>query len=159
GHRRGALGAAAARAGPGQAARLADAARRPHAPRDPGRTGHPPQGVAALPPEGVHPERPTMTPTFAPARPRRAVPSRAGDWAEAIKRSWAQGKPPDARAALDRDPALQGDKSVVLGLAYEEYCLRCEAGEQIDAEEYCGRFPAHRSSLRRMLATHDFFEG
>jgi serine/threonine protein kinase len=77
--------------------------------------------------------------------------------AQAVKRRWAGGATPDARAALSDQPALLGDKSVVLDLAYEEYCLRSDAGEELDADAYCERFPAYRTSLRRLLAAHQFF--
>lgn len=76
--------------------------------------------------------------------------------AEAIKFAWARGAAPDTRAALAGDPDLQTDKSIVLDLAYEEYCLRREAGENPDPEEFCGYFPAYRSSLKRLLAAHQF---
>lgn len=48
------------------------------------------------------------------------------------------------------------EKSAVLDLAYEEYCCRMEAGSPPSVEEFCARFPACRSSLRRLLAAHHF---
>jgi eukaryotic-like serine/threonine-protein kinase len=45
-------------------------------------------------------------------------------------------------------------KSAVLQLAYEEYCLRRQAGESVDVDAYCERFPTHRRSLRRLLSVH-----
>ncbi len=74
--------------------------------------------------------------------------------AAALKDRWVRGAAPDAAAALAEHPELLADKSVVLDLAYEEFCLRAEAGAAPDPEEFCDRFPAYRSSLRRLLATH-----
>jgi serine/threonine protein kinase/Tfp pilus assembly protein PilF len=50
----------------------------------------------------------------------------------------------------------QGDKSVVVNLAYEEFCQRQEAGENPDPEEFCARFPDFQSSLRHLLGAHCF---
>jgi serine/threonine protein kinase len=74
----------------------------------------------------------------------------------AIKECWGRGETPDAAAALALHPELRTDKSAVLDLAYEEYCLRAEAGEMPETEAFCARFPAYRSSLRRLLTTHAF---
>jgi len=74
--------------------------------------------------------------------------------AAAVKADWARGEPPDARAALDRHPELLADKSVVLDLAYEEFFLRTEAGERVDPDAFCDRFPAFRSSLLGQLRGH-----
>jgi serine/threonine protein kinase/Flp pilus assembly protein TadD len=46
----------------------------------------------------------------------------------------------------------------LLDLAYEEYCQRCESGQPVDPEEFCGRFPHFQSSLRRLLGVHHFLE-
>jgi tetratricopeptide (TPR) repeat protein len=86
-------------------------------------------------------------------------PADARRQAAAILNEWAEGAPPDARAALGRHPKLLDDKSIVLDLAYEEYCQRYEAGERPDTEEFCARFPAYRSSLGRLIAGHRFLEG
>lgn len=76
--------------------------------------------------------------------------------AEAIKFAWARGASPDTKAALQGDPDLLTEKSIVLDLAYEEYCLRREAGETPDPDDFCDHFPAYRSSLKRLLAAHQF---
>ncbi len=52
--------------------------------------------------------------------------------AHAIVAGWARGAPPDARAALAAHPELEANRSVVLDLAYEEYCRRREAGSSPD---------------------------
>jgi serine/threonine protein kinase len=77
----------------------------------------------------------------------------------AIKSHWLTGQPADARAALDRYPELQGRKSIALDLAYEEYCLRQENGEEVDAEEFCNRFPMFKASLWRLVNAHSVVAG
>jgi serine/threonine protein kinase len=76
--------------------------------------------------------------------------------AAAIKEDWGRGAVPDAAAVLARHPELLADKSIVLDLAYEEYCLRAEAGVVLETEAFCARFPAHRSSIRRLITAHQF---
>ena len=45
-------------------------------------------------------------------------------------------------------------KSLVLDLAYDEYCLRCDAGEAPDLDAFCARFPTFGTSVYRLLAMH-----
>lgn len=73
-------------------------------------------------------------------------------------RAEAKAGPPDAARLLEREPTWITDKSVVLDLAYEEFCLRRERGESIDPATFCERFPWHRSSLRRLIDAHRFLE-
>src|SRR5262249_11565478 len=93
-------------------------------------------------------------------RPRMNAPERPAAAprtpASAIKDSWCRGADPDAAAALALRPELWDDKSVVLDLAYEEYCLRADAGTAPDPDSFCARFPPYRSSLHRLLAAHQF---
>jgi serine/threonine protein kinase len=76
-----------------------------------------------------------------------------------VKDCWARGEPADARAVLARYPELGAEKSAVLDLAYEEYCRHLEVGQRPDPDEFCQRFPAFRTSLRRLLAAHHCIEG
>ena len=48
---------------------------------------------------------------------------------------------------LDRYPELKFRKSVVLSMAYDEYCRREAAGEAIDRREFCRAFPGHQESV------------
>ena len=73
------------------------------------------------------------------------------DEAEAIREEWRRGAPPDAREALVRRPELRAVKSIVLDLAYDEYCLRCAAGEKPDVEAFCDRFSTFRQSVRKVI--------
>jgi serine/threonine protein kinase len=93
----------------------------------------------------------------APAPPDLADPLRRR--VDRIKHCWSKGVAPDTRAALAAEPDLRGNKSVVLDLAYEEYCLRLEAGEELDPEAFCNRFHAFRTSLKRLLEAHQFLAG
>ena len=70
----------------------------------------------------------------------------------------SQGKVPDAKAVLDQHPELAEHKSIVLGLAYEEFCRRTETGEAVDRDAFCSRFPVFQRSLRRLLEVHDYLE-
>jgi serine/threonine protein kinase len=80
----------------------------------------------------------------------------AAELAADIKRRWREGiADPDAAAALAEHRDLTGFRSVAIDLAYEEYCLREEAGDAPDAGRFCGRFPtALRASLRKVIDAH-----
>src|SRR4051812_43039191 len=71
---------------------------------------------------------------------------------------WAKGEAPDTRGALDQYPGLTADKSAVLDLAFAEYWLRAQAGEDMDLEAFCRRFPDYYVSLGRLLAQQSFNE-
>ncbi len=72
--------------------------------------------------------------------------------------TWRSGNDPNAQAVLDQHPHLCDHESLVLDLAYEEYCLRREAGERVVLSTYCDRFPTVHKSLRILLATHECFD-
>jgi tetratricopeptide (TPR) repeat protein len=69
---------------------------------------------------------------------------------------WRQGETPNADAVLREHPEWASQKSYVLELAYEEFCLRAEAGEAVTATSFCDRFPAFRKSLARLLGFHEY---
>jgi serine/threonine protein kinase len=72
--------------------------------------------------------------------------------AKAIKAAWQEGAaPPAADAAAAVEPALAADPKVLLDLAYEEYRLRREAGEEVDVEAFAAQFPSVRSRVRQQL--------
>ncbi len=72
--------------------------------------------------------------------------------------TWRSGSSPDACEILERHPDLCEQHSLVLDLAYEEYCLRREAGERVLLSTFCERFPTVRKSLRVLLAAHECTE-
>ena len=67
---------------------------------------------------------------------------------------WRGRSDPSTRAALTRYPQLKQYRSLTLDLAYEEYCLRQESGEAIDADNFCRQFPDLLDSLERRIAIH-----
>ena len=56
-------------------------------------------------------------------------------------------------------PARPSQQASVVDLAYREYCRRQQAGEVLDPDEYCERFPGVKSSLGRLLRVHRYYEG
>ncbi|MBL8827026.1 MAG: protein kinase [Planctomycetaceae bacterium] len=69
---------------------------------------------------------------------------------------WHRDSQPDTQAALLEHPELQAHASLVVDLAYEEYCQRREQGESVDHREFCCRFPQVEASLERLIADHDW---
>lgn len=67
---------------------------------------------------------------------------------------WRGGDPPDASAVLAEYPQLREHHSLAVDLAYEEFCLRQEAGESLDQRRFCQQFSQFQYSLARMLNLH-----
>ena len=67
---------------------------------------------------------------------------------------WRRHKKPDTSEVLSAYPGLARCKRAVVDLAYEEYCLRIEAGEDLDWVDFCQRFPEVEDSLQRRIAVH-----
>src|SRR4051812_35505959 len=74
--------------------------------------------------------------------------------ADALKRAWRDGVPPDVRGVLRDHPELLRHRSLVGDLAYEEYCLREEAGRTPAADSFCRDLPAFRSDVREVIRGH-----
>ena len=69
--------------------------------------------------------------------------------------SWRSGIRPDAKQCITKFDWLRDDKSAVIDLAYEEYCLRTEAGESVDTSQFCGLFSSvFQESLYRRIDVH-----
>jgi serine/threonine protein kinase/Tfp pilus assembly protein PilF len=81
-----------------------------------------------------------------------------GRLASEVRQFRQQGEAEPVGAVLARHPELRHTKSLVVDLANEEYCQRREAGEQIDPDQFIERFPAYKTSVRKLLSTHRFFE-
>ncbi|MEQ9412115.1 MAG: serine/threonine-protein kinase [Fuerstiella sp.] len=77
------------------------------------------------------------------------------DAAEQLKAAWRNGARADAAAAVAQlgGPALH--RSIVLELAYEEYCLLREAGESVDTDRFLKRFPRVARTLKRQICIHE----
>jgi serine/threonine protein kinase len=64
--------------------------------------------------------------------------------------------PFDAKGVLAEHPELSQHRSVIIDLAYEEYCQKIDAGEKVSPGEFIDRFPMIQRSLRRLLEVHKF---
>src|SRR5262245_30373188 len=90
------------------------------------------------------------------APPQSLAPA---DVANALKKAWREGAPPDVAGALRVFPSLLRHRTLVVDLAYEEYCLREEAGRAPDADAFCRTLPAFRSTVRDVIRGHrDLFD-
>ena len=77
---------------------------------------------------------------------------------EEARTRWDRGETPDAGMLLGDHPELDGRKSLVIELAYEEYFRRVDAGDTVDVDSFCRRFPACRLSLQRRIEVHEFLQ-
>ena len=75
-----------------------------------------------------------------------------------IKAQWREGQSPDAKTCLHRHPSIARQKSLALELAYEEYCLREEAGDTVNIQRFCGNFPSISHSLMKQIEVHQWIE-
>jgi serine/threonine protein kinase len=73
---------------------------------------------------------------------------------DSVIEEWRAGAIPDARELILKIPELREHRAASIDLAYEEYCLRKEAGQDIDTKEFCRKFPTIQHSLTRMLDVH-----
>jgi serine/threonine protein kinase len=64
----------------------------------------------------------------------------------------------DARAILKSRPELAQHRSVVVDLAYEEFCRCLDAGKPPAPDEFVRRFPEVAESLLELLEVHDYVE-
>ena len=74
------------------------------------------------------------------------------------KKLLTQGEDTDVADLLEKNPELKLHKSLVLGLAYEEYCHRLDAGEPIEASVFCSRFPSFQNSLYMAIELNRLLE-
>jgi serine/threonine protein kinase len=71
---------------------------------------------------------------------------------------WRSSGRGDAAAFLDEHPELRRAKSLVLDLIHEDYCLRREAGHEVNKSHFCDRFPSYRQSVFRMLEVEEYLD-
>ncbi len=74
-----------------------------------------------------------------------------------LRKRFEGGHRPSVKEYVDRYPELAESRDGMMSLLYEEYCLREEAGEQIDPEEFCDRYEPWRDSLISQLRYHAAF--
>ncbi|MFN0055862.1 MAG: protein kinase domain-containing protein [Planctomycetales bacterium] len=60
----------------------------------------------------------------------------------------------DARDVLDLHPELLERRSLVIDLAYEDFCRRVDLGERLVPEEFVSRYPGIARSLMRLIDVH-----
>lgn len=91
-----------------------------------------------------------------------AIPSDPADYrrqrelVSRARRGWAQDESPDAAAFLAEHSAVSRYPSLAVELALEEYWIRRERGEQIDAAEFCDKFPSIRPSLVKCIECDEY---
>jgi serine/threonine protein kinase len=71
-----------------------------------------------------------------------------------LQNRYGRGERPTAREYLDRFPELACEDGRALSLIYEEFCLRAETEEPVDASAFCDGYPTWRHSLASQLAYH-----
>jgi serine/threonine protein kinase len=76
------------------------------------------------------------------------------DLVQSLKQAWRDGAPPDAAGILHEHQELLAHKSLVIDLAYEEYCLREQAGRTPETEAFVRELPAFRSEIREVIRGH-----
>ena len=74
--------------------------------------------------------------------------------ARRLIQDWQIQSNPSAARALKQYPFLFRYRSIAMDLAYEEYCLRSESGEQLDTGDFCHQFPDLLDSLQQRIAIH-----
>jgi serine/threonine protein kinase len=79
--------------------------------------------------------------------------------AKQLKEEWRDKGTADAVAAISMLGGSGLHKSIALDLAYEDYCLKREAGEELDTSEFVQQFPSISLSLRRQICIHDALSG
>ena len=70
------------------------------------------------------------------------------------RRAWESGQPILVEQLLDEFPELSSQEDAILELLYSEFCLRTQAGESPDPEEYYQRFDSLNEPLRRLFEVH-----
>lgn len=72
--------------------------------------------------------------------------------AGAVRSKWrAHEAAADARKFLDENSDQDWDRSIMLSLVYEAYCVRRESGEEVDEDSYAADFPELGQSLPRLI--------
>src|SRR4051812_14299510 len=78
--------------------------------------------------------------------------SLATDQVELIVAAWRRGERPTAEDFLASHPDPGAEATI--RLIFEEYCLRREAGMEVDSTEITRRFPQWRAELQVLFECH-----
>lgn len=73
---------------------------------------------------------------------------------ERLKQLWRGGTEPNTARVLQEHPSLLLHRSLLVDLAYEEYCLREVRGGPPETDEFCRQFPEFQSHLREVIRGH-----
>src|SRR5262245_58248951 len=76
------------------------------------------------------------------------------DFAEELRRRWRRGECVRAEEIFTLHPQLRDDPESAIDLIYEEYNLRCAAGEHDVEHDILRRFPQWAAPLRVMFDCH-----
>lgn len=78
--------------------------------------------------------------------------------ASEARERWRRGERPDVGVFLAQHPELGRYRSLLLELAYEEFCWRLKSGEDLDSEAFSRRFPAFQRSLCLLIRVHSLLD-
>src|SRR5712691_5399945 len=91
------------------------------------------------------------------SRFRDALPAQH-DGGLAVEEARAPSDLFDACAYLATHPEFYADKQSVIALAYEDYCQHLEAGQPLDPDSFCQRFPGFQNSVRNVIVAQHLLE-
>jgi serine/threonine protein kinase len=110
-----------------------------------------------MPPNVIDAVETTVPPATLAGVGTTAPPGTLAGLVDSFKEAWREGVPPDAVSALRDHPELLRYRSLVVDLAYEEFCLLEEAGKPPEVEQFCRRLPAFGSRVREVIRGHLIF--
>ena len=73
-----------------------------------------------------------------------------------VRRQWLRNRTPNAVAFLADHPSVARYPSLLVDLAYEEYFLRREQGECVDASTFCRQFPIVQRELMECIQVDEY---
>ena len=78
------------------------------------------------------------------------------DLVSRVRLEWHRDQQPDAVNFLAEHPTIRKNRPLAIELAYEEYCIRRDAGESISRSTFCNRFPTISRSLSRQIEVDEY---
>ncbi|MGB6042927.1 MAG: serine/threonine-protein kinase, partial [Pirellulales bacterium] len=72
------------------------------------------------------------------------------------KDRWRSGEDVDAPTFLSEHPEITARRSLVLDVAYEDFCQHVDATDDKAVEAFLNRFPSFRNSLRKQIEVHQY---
>ena len=74
------------------------------------------------------------------------------------KLRWRSGEQVDATALLDQCPIIASRKSLLMDLAYEEFCQEVDSSDTASVDNFLHRYSSIRNSLQRQIEVHQMVE-